>query len=147
VLEPNVPLDTTPADLRELCYREVGLFVSGRCHILLALWDGIRNESFAGTAEVVRFKLEGRSHPATRGLDIDYDGPVYWVHARRAGSPGTPEAPGKWIYPQEANAELQFRGGAGARLDGSRRVGRFAHSGPCGPACRRPCHRRHLRLR
>ena len=106
VVEPNVPLDTTPADLRELCYREVGLFVSGRCHILLALWDGIRNESFAGTAEVVRFKLEGRAHPATRGLDIDYDGPVYWVHARRAGGTGDPEAPGKWMYPQEANAEL-----------------------------------------
>lgn len=106
VLEPNVPLDTTPADLRELCYREVGLFVSGRCHILLALWDGIRNESFAGTAEVVRFKLEGRASPATRGLDVDYDGPVYWVHARRAGSSGDPEARGKWVYPQEANAEL-----------------------------------------
>ncbi len=106
VLKPNVPLDTTPADLRELCYREVGLYVSGRCHILLALWDGIRNESFAGTAEVVRFKLEGRAHPATRGLDVDYDGPVYWVHARRTGSTGTPEAPGKWVYPQEANAEL-----------------------------------------
>jgi hypothetical protein len=106
VVEPNVPLDTTPADLRELCYREVGLFVSGRCHILLALWDGIRNESFAGTAEVVRFKLEGRAHPATRGLDIDYDGPVYWVHARRTGGAGNPEAPGKWVFPQEANAEL-----------------------------------------
>ncbi len=106
VLEPHVPLDTTPADLRELCYREVGLFVSGRCHILLALWDGVRNESFAGTAEVVRFKLEGRAHPATRGLDVDYDGPVYWVHARRAGSTGNPESPGKWVYPQEANAEL-----------------------------------------
>jgi hypothetical protein len=106
VLEPNVPLDTTPADLRELCYREVGLFVSGRCHILLALWDGIRNDSFAGTAEVVRFKLEGRAHPATRGLDVDYDGPVYWVHARRIGGSGNPEAPGKWVYPAEANAEL-----------------------------------------
>jgi hypothetical protein len=108
VLEPNVPVGTTPADLRELCYREVGLYVSGRCHILLALWDGVRNSSFAGTAEVVRFKLEGRSHPATRGLDADYDGPVYWVHARRsgAGSHGNPELAGKWVYPKEANQEL-----------------------------------------
>ncbi|HEY1491715.1 MAG TPA: hypothetical protein VGF35_03745, partial [Steroidobacteraceae bacterium] len=106
VLQPHVPLDTTPSDLRELCYREVGLFVSGRCHILLALWDGIRNESFAGTAEVVRFKLEGRAHPATRGLDVDYDGPVYWVHARRSGGSGDPELPGKWLFAAEANAEL-----------------------------------------
>ncbi|HEY2807759.1 MAG TPA: hypothetical protein VGI91_03110 [Steroidobacteraceae bacterium] len=109
VLQPHVPLDTTPADLRELCYREVGLFVSGRCHILLALWDGIRNESFAGTAEVVRFKLEGRAHPATRGLDVDYDGPVFWVRARRSGGSGgtgDPELPGKWLFAAEANAEL-----------------------------------------
>jgi hypothetical protein len=109
VLEPSVPAGTTPADLRELCYREVGLYVSGRCHILLALWDGVRNESFAGTAEVVRFKLEGRMHTATRGLDVDYDGPVYWVHTRRTSSAASTvniDVPGKWVYPKEANTDL-----------------------------------------
>ncbi len=106
VLEPEVPPDTTPADVRELCYREVGLFVSGRCHILLALWDGTHNESFAGTAEVVRLKLEGRVQVATRGLDFDYDGPVYWVPARRVDGGPLVDLPGKWLYPKEANAEL-----------------------------------------
>ena len=97
---------------------------------------GDRNESVAGTAEVVRFKLEGRARPdATRGLDVDYDGPVYWVHAPRSGSrSGNPETPGKWVYPQEANAELlrtvclridrfnseavRVRGSAGCRASG-----------------------------
>lgn len=36
-------------------YAHMGSFLSGHCHILLALWDGKPSEQLGGTAQVVRF--------------------------------------------------------------------------------------------
>jgi hypothetical protein len=107
VLHPHNHEGVRPiGNARDTRYREAGLFVSGRCHILLALWDGVRNDSVAGTAEVVRFKLEGRVRSDAHALDFDYDGPVYWIHAPRSGSRAAADIPARWVYSEEANAEL-----------------------------------------
>jgi hypothetical protein len=96
----------THAELRDAQYREVGVFIATQCHLLLALWDGVRNTAVAGTAEVVRFKLEGQIHSDHRALDADDCGPVYRIHAPRAGSGGSADVPPEWLFPRESSAEL-----------------------------------------
>ncbi len=96
----------THAELRDAQYREVGVFIAMQCHLLLALWDGVRNNSVAGTAEVVRFKLEGHMHSDHRALDVDDCGPVYCVHAPRTGSGGSADVPPEWLFPRESSAQL-----------------------------------------
>jgi len=93
-------------DWRDAHYREVGIYVAGQCHLLLALWDGVRSVAVAGTAEIVRFKLEGLIHSDDRALDSDDCGPVYHVLAPRAGSGGRADAPAKWLFPSDASATL-----------------------------------------
>ncbi len=98
-----------PQAQRERRYREVGLFIAEQSHLLLALWDGKPSASNAGTAAVVRFKLEGTAgklEAGLRALDADDSGPVYHVHTPRAGD--APEAVGRteWLFPQEGEEEL-----------------------------------------
>ncbi len=96
---------------RERLYREAGLYVARHCHVLLALWDGQPSESNAGTAAVVRLKLEG---PAgllphdLRALDADDSGPVFHIHAPRDGDTSNASGRVAWLYPPE-NDESQFR--------------------------------------
>jgi hypothetical protein len=91
---------------RDAQYLEVGVFVASQCHVLLALWDGVHNEAVAGTAEVVRFRLEGQTHSDDRALDADDCGPVYWIHAPRAGSGVRTDLPAQWLFPRESSEEL-----------------------------------------
>jgi ABC-type glycerol-3-phosphate transport system permease component len=68
------------ADDREARYREVGSFVVAHSDVLLALWDGLDNESASGTAAIVAVALG-------RGV------PVIWVPVTRgdqqeSGAPG-----------------------------------------------------------
>ncbi len=108
VLPPPDPAGPAPDPqaLRDQHYREVGVYIATQCHLLLALWDGVRNHAVAGTAEVVRFKLEGQIHSDDRALDADDCGPVYQIHTPRAGSGGSADVAGKWLYPRESSAEL-----------------------------------------
>ena len=90
---------------REQRYREAGMFVAEQCHLLLALWDGHPSASNAGTAAVVRFKLEGtadRLEAGLRGLDADDSGPVYHVHTPRAGDAASSAGRTRWLHPHEA---------------------------------------------
>ena len=88
---------------RDARYLEAGIYVAGQCHLLLALWDGVRNNAIAGTAEVVRFKLEGHLHADDRALSSDDRGPVYRVHAPRAGSGASTDVPVTWLYPADSD--------------------------------------------
>lgn len=107
VPEPAGPYAAAGAqEQRDAHYREVGVFVATHCHLLLALWDGVRNDAVAGTAEVVRFKLEGQIHSDDRALDADDCGPVYRIHAPRAGSNSSADVPAQWLFPQETGREL-----------------------------------------
>ena len=103
---PETAPDTTAQGLRDAQYREVGVWIASNCHLLLALWDGVRNNAVAGTAEVVRFKLEGQIHSDDRALDADDCGPVYRIHAPRAGSGGSADVPAQWLFPRDSSAEL-----------------------------------------
>lgn len=91
---------------REAHYRASGVYVAGHCHILLALWDGVQNDAVAGTAEIVRLKLEGRVHPDLRVLSADEGGPVYCIFAPRAGESARADLPGRWMFPEGASPEL-----------------------------------------
>jgi hypothetical protein len=91
---------------RDAQYLEVGVFVATQCHVLLALWDDVRNDAVAGTAEVVRYRLEGQTHSDHRALDADDCGPVYRIHAPRSGSGGSADVPAQWLFPRDSSEEL-----------------------------------------
>jgi len=103
---PRLPAGASPAQLRDAQYLEVGVHIATQSHILVALWDGVRNKAVAGTAEVVRFKLEGQIHSDDRALDADDCGPVYHIVAPRAGSGTAAGAPPQWLFPRDSSAEI-----------------------------------------
>ena len=100
----------TPQHEREKRYRAVGMLIAQQTHLLLALWDGQPADSNAGTAAVVRMKLEGPAgipEAGLRPLDAEDGGPVYHIHAVRAGEPAEhavnrPE----WLFPQEGGEAI-----------------------------------------
>ncbi|HEX8758156.1 MAG TPA: hypothetical protein VF745_17600 [Steroidobacteraceae bacterium] len=100
----------TAHEKREKRYRAVGVFLAQQSHLLLALWDGHSNPSGAGTAAVVRMKLEGPSgmpEAGLRPLDVDDGGPVYHIHTLRAGEPAAHAAKKpEWLFPQEGDQAL-----------------------------------------
>jgi hypothetical protein len=73
--------------------------------VLVALWDGRPSESDAGTAAVVRYKLEGDGVRAPGSvLDPDDTGPVLHLRASRAGQSGAaPKA--TWLFPDDHDGE------------------------------------------
>jgi len=97
----------TPADQREKRYRAVGVLLAQQSHLLLALWDGEQTDSDAGTSAVVRLKLDGPSgmpEAGLRPLDAEDGGPVYHIHAPRAGDTSSAVQPPKWLFPQAGDA-------------------------------------------
>jgi hypothetical protein len=92
---------------RDQQYREVGAFVVQQSHILLAIWDGVLDDSSAGTSGMVGLKL-GRSAAAPGGaaLDPEDSGPVFRVHAVHAGSAAPITQQVSWIFPQDNEVEL-----------------------------------------
>ena len=101
--------DLTGAELRERRYRAVDLFLAQQSHLLLALWDGRPTTSIAGTAAVVHLKLEGPSgspEAGLRPLDAEDGGPVYYVHAPRAGETVQAVKKPEWLFPQEGDEAL-----------------------------------------
>jgi hypothetical protein len=112
VLPQDAPSDHEPLtahELRERRYRAVGIFLAQQSHLLLALWDGRPTTSNAGTAAVVRLKLEGTSgipEAGLRPLDAEDGGPVYHVHTPRAGEAAHATKKPEWIFPQEGDRAL-----------------------------------------
>ncbi len=105
--DPELP---TPQDQREKRYRAVGMLLAQHTHLLLALWDGRPTDSNAGTAAVVRMKLDGPSglpEAGLRPLDAEDGGPVHHIHALRAGvsAEQTLKEP-EWMFPQEGDQAL-----------------------------------------
>ena len=116
------PMDS-PAH-RDTHYERAGHHVATHCHLLLALWDGVANERAGGTAEIVRFMLNGS---VARPLDAEDPsaasdgGPVAWLRARRASAPTADTTIGTlgWLYPR-ALSEAQFHA-ACSRIDADNR--------------------------
>lgn len=67
-------------------YAYVGAYVAMHSQILIALWNGKDTRESGGTAEIVRFKLEGVPEPyaiAGHHLDLPDNGVVYHIFTRR----------------------------------------------------------------
>ncbi len=58
-LNQDLPDPPTGADAAEWYstypYAQLGMYLSGHCHILLAIWDGKYSDAMGGTAQVVQF--------------------------------------------------------------------------------------------
>jgi hypothetical protein len=92
-------------------YAQLGDFIALHSHLLVALWDGQPGTADAGTADVVRMKLEGSHTFRDAGdgaLDTQDSGPVYHIKARRNGDSAPASGEAVWLYPEEAG-EATFR--------------------------------------
>jgi hypothetical protein len=107
--EGNGALALDAQGQRDHQYRDVGAFVAQQSHILLAIWDGVPDDTSAGTSGVVALKL-GRSSAGDAGaglsLDPDDSGPVFHVHAARAGDTAPASQQVSWLFPRDNDAEL-----------------------------------------
>lgn len=89
-------------------YAQVGDFIALHSHLLVALWDGEASATDAGTAGVVRMKLEGSHTFRETGdgaLDTQDSGPVYQIKAQRDGAAASATGEAVWLYPEEAGEE------------------------------------------
>jgi hypothetical protein len=92
-------------------YAQLGDFIALHSHLLVALWDGQAGTADAGTADVVRMKLEGSHTFRDAGdgaLDTQDSGPVYHIKAQRNGEAAAATGEAVWLYPEEAG-EATFR--------------------------------------
>ncbi len=89
------------SDARNLQYAQLGAYVAGHSHILLALWDGEDGHKPGGTASVVNFQLHDEMSGITgeRGLDhllADKESDlIYHIHCPR--SEQATRACGRWL--------------------------------------------------
>ena len=97
----------------ELHYEQLGALLSRRCHLLLALWDGLPTAAAqggaparGGTADVVRMRREGEHDVAGFGksplfagagsrLDLSPGGPVLQVVTPRSKTGGAVHVAGQ----------------------------------------------------
>ncbi len=88
-----------PGPARDRHYAQLGVYLSGHCHLLLALWDGKPSDQLGGTAQVVQYHhtdfmpdLTERRKPA-RHLVADLESDlVYHIVCSRDQPDGAPEA-------------------------------------------------------
>lgn len=92
VIELPFVYGNTPENIKEydeprnIQYASVGACIAAHSQILIALWNGKDNKEVGGTAEIVRFKLEGIPVPYAvprSPLDLPDNGPVYHIFTKR----------------------------------------------------------------
>lgn len=80
-------------EARNRQYAQLGMFVSSRCQILLALWDGVPSQATGGTAQVVEYHLRNTmqgfspEQAAPNLLADDESDLVYRIPCRRRLAP------------------------------------------------------------
>ena len=91
---PPLPVDgkapAHDASTRDELYERAGAFIAVTCQILIAMWDGNETGLVGGTAEIVRFKLNGvdqRYQPGASPLDPPDTGPVIRILTPRSSGP------------------------------------------------------------
>jgi hypothetical protein len=72
-----------PGNSRDAQYEKAGTYIVQQCQILLALWDGEENEKTGGTAQIVRYQLEGLNLGKCR-LDPLEPFPVFHISTPRS---------------------------------------------------------------
>ncbi len=94
--------DLSPANKRDRCYANAGIYVSAHCHILLAIWDGKETELFGGTSQIVRYHLTGlkpalierrQNSGKTNLLANDHERLLFHIVCSRDVPNGAPAAP------------------------------------------------------
>ena len=111
---------------RDFFYRQAGIYAAAHAHVLLALWDGKETAvPLCGTAETVRFALEGAYEPKN-AIPLGGSCPVWHVQTPRSGTDGTADA-GKvrFLGDEAAFAEVlartdEFNGLAGNKAQPQR---------------------------
>jgi hypothetical protein len=100
VIELPVPASerealAAPGPRRDLLYANAGMFISAHCHILLAIWDGVKSDNIGGTSQIIYFqhydRLPGVAESVPRTslfLTDDESDLVYEINCSR-GSAGT----------------------------------------------------------
>jgi hypothetical protein len=87
-----------PGPARDKQYAQLGIYLSGHCHLLLAIWNGKQSDQLGGTAQVVHYHhtdfmpglTSGRSR--TRHLISDFESDlVYQIVCSRERPDGEPE--------------------------------------------------------
>jgi hypothetical protein len=89
----------TPGHDRNREYAKVGAYIASHSQILFALWDGVTDrdqEKTGGTAQIVRFRLEGvppaYDSPRSRIGAAPAVGPVRWIVTPRQSHPSVTRA-------------------------------------------------------
>lgn len=123
-------------------YAQLGMFVSSRCQILLALWDGEPSDAPGGTAQVVGYHLHNTmpgfstADAAPNLLADDESDLVYHVSCARRFAPrgpnvGIPQPEPRWLTTDGATAAgspmpAQYRRVFGQMQDFNRDIRRHA---------------------
>lgn len=88
-------------DAESYGYRQLGIYIAERAHVLIALWDGKppKSQYGCGTAEVIGFALRHSYFGGERRATSDMVAPsaVVWVKARRQGDGAAPDVRRTWM--------------------------------------------------
>ena len=111
---PLLPRNTAagiavPGSQRDAQYAEAGVFIASHSHILLALWDGRGSDLLGGTAQIVRYYLEGvlpgsieRRSGARPLVDRGDESLLFHLACSREGNDGSTQAPEAPLRPLQA---------------------------------------------
>lgn len=83
-------------------YRQVGVYIAERSHVLFGLWDGKPAKPFGcGTAEVIDFSINASYHKAEVKsiFGILDDSAVVWINCRRQGDGSQPDVKTLYLLP------------------------------------------------
>ena len=87
-------------EARDRQYAQAGVFIASHSHIMLALWDGRESDLLGGTAQVVRYALDGvmpglieRRQGARTALDNVDESIIYHIVCSRTDGNGAVQPP------------------------------------------------------
>ena len=122
---------TAPGPARDRQYAQAGVFVASHSHVLLALWDGRHSALLGGTAQVVRYALEGVMPGLVEaraggfaGLGVIDESLVHHIACSRREVDGGALPPAQPLLPGQARWLSQKHAGApgGTMPEGFRRM-------------------------
>ena len=111
--ENEVPGFNHPGPERDQRYEKVGVFIAKHSQVLIALWDGKSPVYTGGTAQIVKYKLEGiprKYAPSISIIDNPDAGLVYHINTRRIKDliPGEYKPKLEIKYPQDKSNDVYF---------------------------------------
>ena len=121
-------------EARDRQYAQAGVFIASHCHILLALWDGNESSLLGGTAQVVRYALDGvmpgwieRRRSERTVLNRVDESIVFHIACSRSDGQGGSVPPASGLVPLQSRWISQDHGrpGESGMPDEFRRM--FAH--------------------